>query len=1495
MSLAAYPGVAYPGETYPGVQFATDLVTAPAGWVIRVLNGGQWYELPDYQKVSIGFDFSETGIVTIEYVKGGINYDKLIDESIVLVQWSGNEPYNGRFIVNSGDGSDDLDDLTEKFIGPSLLDIYRTVIVEENAAAPGLPIVFTAATAGGILINLLEAAQARGAATGITWNFTATHDSAGNPWAKVINIEYKLGLKYKDLINNLVDQGMAEVRFSGFEFQAFNNDGMGADHSENPGLIELKHGVDYQELPRKWSSAERAKYSMIVGDENTIVRRQDNTIPDGPFGRKEMALSQGGTRDVGTLTFINDAALSRVALTREQLTRRIELLPGRPIPGVNYQVSDYIRERITKVGTTKTTTSEKYRIRSLVIEIGEEGRVTTAAITLNDKFLENEIRLARRVAGIIGGATADGGGNGTPSDTTEDTTTPNPPTSVLLNSEAYMDSTGRTRSILAGSWVAPTLNVGGSSLTDLSGYEVNYRYQGTVNWLVTTTSEPNFAVSNLDPNKTVEVRVRAFDNANPPHRSTWTATTTTVLAADAIAPPQPSVPIATVRLGVVKILWDGLNNIGGGMPLDFSHIVVHRSATSGFTPVSTTAIGHIFASNGFLSIPDQAYNSTWYYRLVAVDLNGNASTPSDQVSAVTTPLVNADIIGKVLDGAKLIDQSVDGDTALKVGSVTTSRLDVGVLQGNLQINPLFQEESLGLPGRPDEWVGSWWDGAGISSYGFETVAPIQGERSFKISYTADTDRQAVVVLRAKFPCEPGDKFLLKAKFRTSRAVVGKKVMIQASSAADSANIFSLGFFSGPVAQADFTTVDTQLQGVFTIPAGHKWVALYLNHEAPADGGGAYHVIWDEVSIQKQVVSAVIADGSITTPLLAALAVKTPNLAANAVTADKVDVGAIEAENIKLGVFASNNVPDPSFEEDYVFGNWDIFGTSGVGNIRQWRISGDPEDRSVGATVTRITSHVRSGQKALKLYTPGGWIPVISGSIPLETGQRYKMVMHVASDDAYANMATFACTLHGGSTPTAPWFFNDILKESDNAAFTAIPFFSTDGWTTLSWEFVPTDPSHLWMIIEIINAMGAATESALLVDDVSIIPMGIGGTEITAAGIRVFGTDGFETSALVSNRPNLFSISKDGDTVASINQEGLASFHAVTVQGIDADADGVIETGLEIYGTEFTEWLNPLPKGLVAFGSRTVASGYSAVIAPFQQLDAVLLPGRAYKLKSRGYFGTDTNASRVVASLRYTTDGTAAGTTSGQACSLRSPNNYAANGLMYYELEKMFYVGGSVPVEYSFVICHQPDAGVGKSRMYGAGSDAAEMWVEDVGLSTPDTGIDRTAPTPPVTKKTYTTTWSNTSSGTYKDTGTKRTNTTDVVQGYTGVDTNGNNRGLFIFPSMTSTLSGSTVNKIEVYCYFNHWYYNGGGTARINVHGYSSAPASSPSLTYATQSTGWPKPGGRWVTLPSSFHAGFISGAYRGFGLGPGASNSQTYYGRANGTAGAAKIRITYTK
>src|SRR5690606_18805394 len=105
----------------------------------------------------------------------------------------------------------------EKIVAPSILDMFRRVVVEELAGGPGESIVFTAATAGFILNNLLNAAQARGAATGITWNFTNTHDSNGQPWAlQLPRIEYKLGLKYIDLMRNLVDQGLMEIRFNGY-------------------------------------------------------------------------------------------------------------------------------------------------------------------------------------------------------------------------------------------------------------------------------------------------------------------------------------------------------------------------------------------------------------------------------------------------------------------------------------------------------------------------------------------------------------------------------------------------------------------------------------------------------------------------------------------------------------------------------------------------------------------------------------------------------------------------------------------------------------------------------------------------------------------------------------------------------------------------------------------------------------------------------------------------------------------------------------------------------------------------------------------------------------------------------------------------------------------------------------------------------------------------------------------------------------------------------
>ena len=111
----------------------------------------------------------------------------------------------------------------------------------------------------------------------------------------------------------------------------------------------------------------------------------------------------------------------------------------------------------------------------------------------------------------------------------------------------------------------------------------------------------------------------------------------------------------------------------------------------------------------------------------------------------------------------------------------------------------------------------------------------------------------------------------------------------------------------------------------------------------------------------------------------------------------------------------------------------------------------------------------------------------------------------------------------------------------------------------------------------------------------------------------------------------------------------------------------------------------------------------------------------------------------------------------------------------------------------------------------------------------------------------------------------------------------------IFPDMTATLSGASINWIKVYLYFEHWYNNAGGTARIGLTG-KSLPGSMTAGGLATSSGGWPKPGGRWVNIPSNLWDGFKTGQWGGITL-----NGDGGYGTYGYASGNPKIQINYTK
>lgn len=120
---------------------------------------------------------------------------------------------------------------------------------------------------------------------------------------------------------------------------------------------------------------------------------------------------------------------------------------------------------------------------------------------------------------------------------------------------------------------------------------------------------------------------------------------------------------------------------------------------------------------------------------------------------------------------------------------------------------------------------------------------------------------------------------------------------------------------------------------------------------------------------------------------------------------------------------------------------------------------------------------------------------------------------------------------------------------------------------------------------------------------------------------------------------------------------------------------------------------------------------------------------------------------------------------------------------------------------------------------------------------------------------------------------------------------GNLCSMAFFNDMTADLSGATINDMQVYLYFDHWYNNSGGTAKIGLHGHTGAvPSTFNWVGWIMDSEAWPKPGGRWVKIPSAYWAGFISGTYRGITLGKNTTGN-IHYGIAQGSP---QIYVQYT-
>jgi hypothetical protein len=625
-----------------------------------------------------------------------------------------------------------------------------------------------------------------------------------------------------------------------------------------------------------------------------------------------------------------------------------------------------------------------------------------------------------------------------------------------------------------------------------------------------------------------------------------------------------------------------------------------------------------------------------------------------------------------------------------------------------------------------------------------------------------------------------------------------------------------------------------------------------------------------------------------------------------VNSANINLGNVNASHLSLGSVTGNMVTNPGFED-----------ASRVG----WTLT--QSDSTLATTVAKIEIAqggypARSGQgKATLGVNNTGTATATSDPFPVVAGQTYMFRywyygighLHVTFETS-PDKVTWTDQMAG---------VNDVTY---NAAAYTEDIFEMTAPTGALWgrvTFQQLNPGSY--------GLSTSSFSYICVDDVLVMREGYGATDISAAGVRLFGPDGSLGTELTTS--NAYATFAGG--AASIDPNGVGTFKSIFTPQRPAGAPSDDPTGQIWYqGQELGALLWNMPWGMVTYErgwtNKPTSSTYYTTETGLIELAFTAVEGRMYRIVARSQFDFNGGTGNQVLENRINV---AATTTSVNGCTLMNPTGASprVTDQIIARCFGMYYDGGgtdgTTAVE-GIIVCSSDAGGLYSSTTALAPGDHRLLWtatqhagnatgwglrnyipaqssdfyVEDIGPAVPENGVYNTGGAAVTATKTYTKTYNAVWSRRYGNAG--YTDGT-VYQGYYS-STWGTQKSMIYFGTQPFTDMGSTakVSKVEIYLYNNHWYYNGGGTAHIGAFTGTTEPTSFGGSGVNLTVSSWPVGAGKWVTLPSSWNSTWnATTPYRGITLGAdlGSSTDKTYYGYFSGVGDShpPQLKITYTK
>ncbi|MEU1883440.1 fibronectin type III domain-containing protein [Streptosporangium sp. NPDC020072] len=663
----------------------------PQRYALRLVayapHGARLGLLPAHLGWEAALPLNDVSSLRLSYSASALGAARLASPCEIAVEYSVEggawaEPENGRFlrIKRSSDATDRAGALS--FDCPGYAWMLRKLVVYPALGMVDGKRLFSAKSAGEILSTVISEGKGRGTLRDMGVDFDAASDSADHAWATTMTLGLEPGMDLLTLLINLAEQGVIDWCMQGRTLRVYNADtALAVNRAAGPGPVELRLGRDIDSAPDDATLEDAASAILVVGEDGLRVE-VTNSSATMPWGRWESYQAQGGVTDEGTARLLGDNALQRAGGERVQLTRSITPYAARWLPLEHYAPGDYIQ------APGDQGVLQALRVRQITLSCDSAGMVG-GNLTLNDRFLERDIKLARQAAGILAGGVSSGGSGADPAPEDSDRE-PAAPTGLLVSPTAYLDEEGYAHGQITVSWDPVSADVNGTALS-VDGYElvgISPPATGAVRVLATTSSAA-VTYSPLEPKSRWQFGVRAVNGST---RGQITASAEIVIPDDQTPPPDPSAPVVDSRLGVVRVTWDGLTGSGTGMPRDFARVLVMMR-----DPLDSGDLGRAVEwldRAGTAVVAGLPYNTDREFWLVALDRSGNPSGESAHVVAATRPLVDTDVIGQVIDGATaIIDGTIPASAKITAGTITGGLIQALAIQaGHLNANAVTADK-----------------------------------------------------------------------------------------------------------------------------------------------------------------------------------------------------------------------------------------------------------------------------------------------------------------------------------------------------------------------------------------------------------------------------------------------------------------------------------------------------------------------------------------------------------------------------------------------------------------------------------------------------------------------------------------------------------------------------------------------------------------------------------------------------------------------------------